>query len=176
LENRKSWIEGGYKFGHQFNAITGFLLNPINVFCSPRAGRTVPDCITDNSQPGAPVVAEIVAEREGRFRHGFFLNFKLVVPLHSKLSYVVENEGEYFFTRGFVDNSTDTRYQDVLTQALSIPLLGNLFFEPKLRLFWYQNKIEHTRFWQRQYGLTINYKFDWFKGNRVRDALSYKKP
>jgi hypothetical protein len=176
VENRKSSIEGGYQFGHQFNAITAFIFDPGDIKCSlGDTKQTVQQCIKSNSNPAAPFIA-VRAEREGRFQHGLFLNFKLVVPFHPKVSYTIENKGEFFFTRQPIDNSTDTRYQDVLEQTVSIPLFDNLFFEPKLRLFWYQNKVDRNSFWQRQYGLTINYKFDWYKGNRLRDAITYKRP
>lgn len=181
FEDRKSWIEGGYEFGQQFNAITQFVFNPDSadeVICVPTAKRSIQACITEDGKSPSPKITSESAlriDREARFRHGLFLNFKLVVPLHPKLSYIIENQGEFFLTRPG-DNSTDTRYLDIFKQTLSIPLIGNLYFEPKFELFLYQNKVDRQSFWQTQTSFTVNYKFNWFKGNNWRDILRYKDP
>jgi len=175
-ENRKSSIEGGYQFGAQFNAIDQYVFNPgtpSEVICRPTADTSIPSCIKNSSL--ITLDSDLKIERGLRFRNGFFLNFKVLVPLHPRLSYLLENRGEFFFTRGD-DNSTDTRYVDDIKQTLSIPLIGSLFFEPKFEVFLYQNKVQRTNFWQTQAAFTVTYKFNWFRGNKWHTALWLKQP
>jgi hypothetical protein len=180
-QNIKSSIEGGYELGSQFNAIKQFVFNPgdaSQVVCQPTAQVSLQACVTQNSGGPAPLITSgsVVEEvREQRFRHGLFLNWKLVIPITAKIAYTVENQGDFFFTRR-PDNSTDTRYQDDLKQTLSIPLFGNLYFEPKFEVFLYQNKVDRHSFWQTQTSFTVSYKFDWFKGNGWWSAMAYKNP
>jgi hypothetical protein len=177
-EDQKSWIEGGYQFGRDFKALTAFVFDPGAVLCAETPDMTVKECVNEKSGLTPPLItpeSTVRTNTESRFRHGFFLNYKLVVPLHPRLTYTVGNEGQFFFTLAG-DRPTDTRYQDLIKQSLSVPIIGNLYFEPRFELFLFQNKVQRTRFWQTQYSFALNYKFDWFEGIDWWDAMRYKKP
>jgi hypothetical protein len=182
-QNRKSRIEFGYQTGAEFDSIRQFVFNAgtINeVTCIPSAGQTVNQCVKANLAKITTASPVRVDSNDLKFRHGLFLKFHWEVPLPvaSKLSYVMDNQGDLFFNhRVFLpggDNSTDTRYRDIWTHSLPIPIFPNLTLEPKLEMFFFENKGDGHKFWNLQNSISINYSFTRSSGNKWKDVLRYK--
>jgi hypothetical protein len=97
----------------------------------------------------------------------------LQVPLPAKLTYAVRNQGKYFFDNP-KDNSTDTLYVDRLTNSVSIPVVGNLALKPEFDLFLFENKVDLHHYWEYQTLISLDFTFDWYRGNGWFNALKYK--
>jgi hypothetical protein len=172
-ENRKSWFEFGYEQGPQLNAVQAFDFHTPSglVTCVPTATYTLQKCVTKNPQITPSSTETPVYETKGR--RGLYSDAQLQVPLPAKLTYTVRNQAEYFLGNP-KDNSTDTLYVDRLTNSVSIPVFGNLALKPEFDLFLFENKVDLNHYWEYQTLISLDFTFDWYRGNGWFNALKYK--
>ena len=116
-------------------------------------------------------------DRQQRLQHGAFLNFRIQVPLPvgEGRAYVMENRGDLFFNRA-TDFPVDTRYLDLWTHYLVVPLVGNLSLVPKLEFLFYQNKVLGNSMRGMQTSVGLQYRFEWRQGLPWLKVLRYPNP
>jgi hypothetical protein len=173
-ENRNSWFEFGYEQGPQLNAIREFDFSTSAgglVRCVPTARQTLQGCVSANS--GITPSSTVTPVYETKGRRGLYTDLQLQVPLLAQLTYTVRNQGEYFFGNPR-DNSTDTLYVDRLTNSVSIPVIGNLALKPEFDMFLFENKVDQHHYWEYQTLISLDFTFDWYRGNGWLNALKYK--
>ena len=111
-----------------------------------------------------------------RNQSGVFLNARIHLPLLlNRLDYTIDNSGALYFNASG-DSPADTRYLEVMTHAISIPIVGNLSISPRVDLFFFRNKIAGWNIHGYQTSITAQYRFDWHTGLRFRSTLRYPNP
>jgi 5'-nucleotidase-like protein len=147
--NRTSWIEAGLEDGGELNAVRLVL---------PPAGQT----------------------QYGLFRtdvnvSGTYWRWHLVVPFGEKVSWTVDEDGDFFFNeRG--DAFTDTRFHSDAKTAVNFQVFPSLTFAPTYEFFYYANKVQQNWFWQNQASIQMKVRFDFWNHRRWPDQLKYKIP
>jgi len=167
-------METGIQSG-PFTQITSLTLGTLT--CTP---GNISACV---APPGAelPGVEDLQSQRLAvqtvrRNQSGVFLNARLHLPLLLKrLNYTIDNSGALYFNASG-DSPADTRYLEVMTHAISIPIVGNLSISPRVDLFFFQNKIAGWHIHGYQTAITAQYRFDWHTGLRFRSTLRYPNP
>ncbi|MBM3737141.1 MAG: hypothetical protein FJW39_15280 [Acidobacteria bacterium] len=174
VQNVNSWLETGYQNGVILDspvAYEFFKEGLAAVTCNPEAQRSLATCL-----------AATRVERDWGFRpihdtrrqQGLFLNFRMQMPLpvgDGRLFYVMENRGDLFLNRHGHDISLDTRYLDVWTHTLLIPIWGGMNLAPKIEYWFFKNKVDFNFFRSRQSSIGVQYRFDWRYGMRWKTAL-----
>jgi hypothetical protein len=108
-----------------------------------------------------------------RNQSGVFLNARIHLPLlWDRLHYTIDNSGALYFNSSG-DSPADTRFLEVMTHAISIPIVGNLSISPRVDLFFFRNKIAGSNIHGYQTSITAQYSFDWHTGLRFRSTLRY---
>jgi hypothetical protein len=173
FDGRQSWLETGIQSG-PFNQITSLTLGTLT--CAP---GNIAACV---APPGAelPGVADLdtrplAVQTLRRNQSGVFLNARIHLPLWNRLDYTIDNSGALFFNASG-DSPADTRYLEVMTHAITIPIVGNLSIAPRVDVFFFQNKVAGWRIRGYQTSITAHYRFDWHTGLRFRSALKYPNP
>lgn len=181
-QDRKSYAEMGVQAGANLDAITAFS------FSNPGAAL-IPPCILQASQslgkcannynkanPLNPITpaTKVITDVTTRSRYGLFWNSHTVVPFHPRLSYTMDNTGDFFFNTGG-DNSTDLRFRHQLDQAVKFFVFPNLDFEPTYTIFLFENKVDYTFLFQQQFAIKINYAFAWTNARDKKQQFEYQK-
>jgi hypothetical protein len=89
------------------------------------------------------------------------------------MSASIENQGEFFFNNAG-DNSTDTRFQHLVTAKYAFQVWPSLSFAPTYQIFLYENMQAYKSLWQQQAMITINYNFDWTSRRIKASQLRYE--
>ena len=172
-----TWFEGGYRYGRAFDLLDAYNVGDAN--CYPAAfgfsslsQPSKPDATPCFGTTGTPLPVQLITRTA--WQSGLFLNFNIKFPLNAKktLLFTLANQGTLFFQRPG-DRSVDTRYQDILTPALQIPLFGKLSLQPKMDIFVYENKVNHLRFRSVSPALSLQYQFSWREGMAWKPAFLY---
>jgi hypothetical protein len=147
--NRTSWIEAGLEDGGELNAVRLVL---------PPAGQTQYGLLrTDVNVSGT------------------YWKWHLVVPFGEKVSWTVDEDGDFFFNeRG--DASTDTRFRSDTKTSVNFQVFPSLTFAPTYEFFYYANKVQQNWFWQNQASIQMKVRFDFWNHRRWPDQLKYKIP
>jgi hypothetical protein len=173
-DGRHSWLEAGIQSG-PFTQITSLTLGALT--CTP---GNIATCV---APPGVelPSVADLesrplAVQTVRRNQSGVFLNARIHVPLLlNRLDYTIDNSGALYFNVSG-DSTADTRYLEVMTHALTIPVMGNLSISPRVDLFFFRNKVAGWNIHGYQTSITAQYRFDWHTGLRFRSTLKYPNP
>jgi hypothetical protein len=183
-QNDTNWIEAGVESGRNINAAYSYAFENPNFTCDLRdATMPLPSCIGNNTTKRAtPVnlsnITNLTANTATRPVLGLYLNFNATIPLpvhYAGWALVVSNKGDlYLPKRG--DASVDTRYLDIWSHSLQVPIVGSLKFVPKLDLYFYENKITHSVYRGYQVTFNLHYDFDWHSGLRWQDVLWTTQP
>lgn len=183
-QNRKSYLEVGGEAGANFDAIKEFdvktsQVGPLVLTCPLEAEKTLNKCVNDfnAANPTAPIDATFFVQtaNETRRRFGIFWNSSLTIPLDPRVTFQVDNQGDYFFPSAR-DNSTDTRFRHQYTQAIKLYVFPNLDFEPTYKIFLFENKVENHFLFQQELMIKINLAFDLWNWRERRQELRYQKP
>ncbi len=178
--NSQSWLEAGYQLGRRYAPVAYFFNGDPQQQCDLREaqrGKAFADCV--RGDPRITADSKFQAVINPRFLHGAFLNFRIRLPLPVGVgpAYVMENRGDLFFNRNrAIDLAVDTRYLDLWTHSLVVPLLGNLSLVPKLEFFFYRNKRDGNSLRAMQTSLGLQYRFEWRRGLAWNKALRYPNP
>ncbi len=173
-DGRQSWIEAGMQSG-PFTQISSLTFGGLT--CDP---GSIANCVVP---PGVtlPAVSELESRSfsvatKRRNQSGVFLNARIHLPLLlNRFDYVIDNSGALYFNRAG-DSSADTRYLEVMTHSLTIPVAGNLSIAPRVDLFFFENKIAGWHIHGYQTSISAQYRFDWHTGLRLKTALKYPNP
>ncbi len=180
----RSWIEGGYLLQYDLGAPLAFVFNPgtpQQVTCyATTAENSVSSCVKAYSKsPGALILPTSTFNELTRehFGQGLFFNFHMHMPLpfHNDLAFEMDNQGRFMFNRSG-DFPVDTKFLDDWSQALIVPLVGNLYFVPRVEFFFYQNKVDNNLFRSIQPTFSLQYNFDWHSGLPWGKAIWYRPP
>ena len=183
-QNDTNWIEAGVESGRNINSAYSYDFENPKFTCDLRDATTpLPSCIDKNTTKLATPVnlsnlTNLTANTATRPVLGLYLNFNATIPLpvhYAGWALVVSNKGDlYFPKRG--DASVDTRYLDIWSHSLQVPIVGSLKFVPKLDLYFYENKITHSVYRGYQVTFNLHYDFDWHSGLRWQDVLWTTQP
>jgi hypothetical protein len=171
----KSWLETGFQSG-PFTQVSKLTLGPLT--CDP---GSIINCVSPDG--GTTILSlqqlngrTFSVQSSQRNQSGIFFNARIHVPiLIKRLDYAIENSGTLYFNRAG-DSSADTRYLEVMTHSLSIPVVGNLSIVPRFELFLFQNKVAGWHIHGYQTSVTAQYRFDWHTGLHWGQALRYPNP
>lgn len=175
-----TWYEGGFRYGRAFDLLDHYLLNGINCYPTAEGFLTTVQAVSGTPDPclshlvSTPSSSDVQLVLRNAWQSGLFFNFNLKLPIYSKkkIFFTLSNQGSLFFERAD-DRSVDTRYQDVLTPALQLPLFGKFSLQPKVDFFLYENKINHWHFRSMAPALSLQYQFNWRQGEAWKPALIY---
>ncbi len=174
-DGASSWLETGLQSG-PFTQVTGLKLGPLS--CDP---SSVVNCVSPNGGSTILSLSDLAGrpfsvQSGQRNQSGIFLNARIHLPLlYKRLDYVIENSGSLYFNRAG-DSSADTRYLEVMTHSLVVPVVGNLSMVPKVEFFLFQNKVAGWHIHGYQTSISAQYRFDWHTGIRWGQALRYPSP
>ncbi len=174
-DGASSWIEAGFQSG-PFIQIGSLKLGPLT--CDP---SNVTNCVSPDGGTTILSLSQLAGraftvDSGQRIQSGVFLNARIHVPvLYKRLDYVIDNAGALYINRPG-DSSADTRYLEVMTHSLSIPVIGNLSIVPKVEVFLFQNKVAGWHIHGYQTSITAQYRFDWHTGLHWTQALRYPSP
>ncbi len=170
-----SYFEFGYQVGQLTHSPNGYQFSNGGT-CYVQ--NLVPCLTAIGSLPQASSINLMtVISGRSHFQHGLYLDFRLDVPLPgiSRLEYVTENRGDFFFGASG-DASVDTRFFDDLRQSLRVPLTRRLSIAPTLELIIYQDKILENYYRSYSTFVSLNYTLDWHWMLNFRRALDYANP
>lgn len=174
-DGASSWLEAGFQSG-PFTQVSSLKLGPLA--CDP---SNITDCVSPDG--GATILSvsqlagrEFSVQSGLRIQSGIFINARVHIPvLYKRFDYVIENSGSLYINRAG-DSSADTRYLEVMTHSVAIPVFGNLSIVPKVELFFFQNKVAGWHIHGYQTSITAQYRFDWRTGLRWGQAFRYPSP
>jgi hypothetical protein len=181
-QDRVSFIEAGVQAGKEFNAVDGYRFTrhglPPDV-CLPNSSETIADCVKRKSQLSETAVAKdstIEVLRSDRYRAGIYWKVSVTVPLLPRVSYVLDDEGEFFATNFRTDNATDTRFRDYSKHQLKFSVWPSLSIGPAFNVLLYENKINRDFLHQRQFMFQIDMSFGLFNKRDLGSQFKYKQP
>ncbi len=112
---------------------------------------------------------------------GAYLNFKIKIPLWSRLDanhvdqswyFNLANKGDLYFNhRG--DTATQTRLLDKFTPSFTIPLYGGISLTPKVDFILFNNKVLNNHFRAVEPSLSLSYTFAWRQGMEILRTLGF---
>lgn len=145
--NRTSWIEAGIEGGRERNAV-----------------RLVPP--TGNS-------TEFGLLRKVVPVSGTYWKWHLVVPFGQKVSWTVDEDGDFFFNQTG-DTTTDTRFRSDTKTSVNFQVFPSVSFAPTYEFFYYSNKVDQSWFWQNQASIQLKVRYDFWNRHRPWDQFNYK--
>lgn len=174
-DGASSWLEAGFQSG-PFMQVSSLKLGPLS--CDP---SSITNCISPDG--GATILSmsqlagrAFSVQSGQRIQSGIFVNARVHVPiLYKRLDYVIENSGSVYINRPG-DSSADTRYLEVMTHSVAIPVFGNLSIVPKVELFFFRDKVAGWHIHGYQTAITAQYRFDWHTGLHWGQAFRYPSP
>jgi len=176
LENRDNWIEFGWELGHNFDSVTGYVLNKgtaAQLYCSATTNESVSSCITAAHTRGVTALSPLSVLQQTLPVSGYFLNFKIAKPVYGKtVQFSIENYSEVFLQHK-QDTSADTRFYQDTVMSLPVKIWQNLSIAPQVEIFNYQNKVLPEHFLSLASKLTLDYSFDWHAGLKVSRAVAF---
>jgi 5'-nucleotidase-like protein len=179
---RKSSIEIGPEWGHEWNALEGFTFTTAgtSTTCLATATVSISQCVKNavKANPSSITAAsEVASLRAGHNHSGMYWKLNLTVPFHPIVSYVFTDTGDWFFVHFHTDNSTDTRFRDVEQHQLKLTLFPSLSIGPEVDLLFYENASAGNlggRFLrQDQVMMKAQFNFDVFNYRKLRQQLKY---
>jgi hypothetical protein len=155
-----SYLEAGYQVGELLHSPDGYQFSG-GTTCYV---ETLIPCLTKigaSSIGSTSIVKSVIGGRQ-HLQDGLYLDFRfdLPIPFFSKVEYVNENRGDFFFgARG--DAVVDTRFYDDWRQSLKIPINHKLSIAPTIELILFQNKIAGNFYRDYSTFVALNYSLDW---------------
>ncbi len=172
--DQRSYFEIGVEGGRALGAIDAFSITTTGtpLKCPPTATISLQECIS-NADPTVTADSKVTTLQSSRARTGFYWHSFLSFPVVKRMSASIENQGEFYFNNAG-DNSTDTRFQHLVTAKYSFQVWPSLSFAPTYQLFLYENKQAYMFLWQQQAMLTINFNFNWTNRRITPSQLEYQ--
>jgi hypothetical protein len=147
--DRISWIEAGFEDGGQLNAVRLF--------------------------PVSATTSQFLLQRTNIPVSGIYWKWHVVVPFSPKVSWTVDDDGDFFFNQ-HADATTDTRFRSDAKTSVNFQVFRSLAFAPTYEFFYYANKVQETWFWQGQASLQMKFQFDFWNRRHKLDQLKFKPP
>jgi hypothetical protein len=148
--DRTSWVEAGLEDGGELNAVRLF-----PVFPAPATGQ------------------QFNLQRTNILVSGTYWKWHVVVPFSSKISWTVDEDGDFFFNQ-HGDSQTDTRFRSDSITSFNFKVFPSLSFAPTYEFFYYANKVNTSWFWQGQASIQMKVRFDVWNRRHLGDELKYK--
>jgi hypothetical protein len=183
-----TYLEFGYEGGPQLNGTSAFDAET-NTTTAPGGPcdiyGNIAECILGQinglktlfpSGQTPPIVVSAIPGR-GYFQQGFYLNFRVDMPLPfaPKYEFVVENRGD-FFLNTHRDSEIDTRLSLDLKTSLIVPLYGHLSLSPSFELQLFENKVNYSLYRSTTSYVSLTYAFDWRTGLKWREVWNFNNP
>ncbi len=182
---RKSSAEIGPEWGHEWDALEGFIFatGGQQTPCLATATVTISQCVKNavKADPQSITPASnAISQRSGHNHAGAYWKLNLTVPFHPKVSYVFTDSGDWFFVHYHTDNSTDTRFRDVEQHQLKFTIFPSLSIGPELDLLFYKNSSAGSLMGhflrQDQVVMKAQFGFDLFNGRKLWQQMKYAPP
>lgn len=129
-----------------------------------------------NQNPQCEYPLDRVIGGRGFGQHGFYLNFRLDMPVPgiSNAEYLVENRGDFFLKRS-TDVSVDTRFLDDVSMQLLFPIWGQLSVGPAAELLFFKSKgtVPGNYYFSYSTSFALNYSFNWRPGLKGAKVLNH---
>jgi hypothetical protein len=182
---RKSSAEIGSEWGHEWNALDGFIFitggtqTPCLASATVSISQCVKNAVKANPQSITPT-SEITSLRSGHDHAGIYWKLNLTVPFHPNVSYVFTDTGDWFLVHFHSDNSTDTRFRDIEQHQLKLTVFPSFSIGPEVDLLFYQNastgNLAGHFLRQDTVMLKAQFNFDVFNGRKVMQEIKYAPP
>jgi hypothetical protein len=162
--NLTSYVEFGYEGGNLFHGPSAFLFGSTSCSVS-----SLDACI--QSLPSTATLTSVISGRR-YFQQGFYLNFRIDMPLPRlpRYEFVGENRGD-LFADAHGDSVVDTRLQNDTKFTLTVPIFRKVSLAPTLELFWFENKISNNLYFSDSTYVSLNYSFGWHSGLSLKKVL-----
>jgi 2',3'-cyclic-nucleotide 2'-phosphodiesterase (5'-nucleotidase family) len=170
-ENAESHVEVGVESGWQVNALQSLIFNTGTCGLEAGSANTLTSCLSSQKVPFDP--ATIRQNRNTRSLKATYADFDWTVPLPSKFSVELQDEGELFGPANG-DNSTDTLYRNDAILKTSLPIFANLKLEPGIERFDYENKENHIHLGTWAPILKLTFNFDKYSGGKWGKSIRYQ--
>jgi hypothetical protein len=179
-QNKVNSLEVGGQFGREMKALRGYRFENqgVVVECLVSSSQPLSDCIKVNSTPPGGVItvdSNTTALLQGRPRAGIYWNHAFSIPFSAKVKYEVTQDADFFFVNFSRDTTIDTRFRYQSKNRLSLLVWKNFSIGPTLDLLLYQNKVNRSFLFQRQFGFETKLSFDIFN-RREKGAQIKQKP
>jgi hypothetical protein len=177
-----TYLEFGYEAGPQLNGIEAFAFTennqPVNTPAPCSIYGAIASCVYDTLSEKIPGLGVTSIPGRGHLQDGFYLNFRLdmPLPLYSKVEFVVENKGDFLVDRHAHDSVVDPFLSDDLKSSVLVPIWGKLSLAPTFEMQLFANKIAYNLYRSLSTSVSLNYSFDWRTGLHWRDVLGYDNP
>jgi hypothetical protein len=174
--DQKSYFEVGVEGGRAFGAFEHFDIytnGALALTCVPSATLSLQKCISKFGDTIVDPTSLVRTIQNSRGRTGVYWHSLLSFPTGKRMSASIENQGEFFFNNAG-DNSTDTRFQHLVTAKYAFQVWPSLSFAPTYQIFLYENMQAYKSLWQQQAMITINYNFDWTSRRIKASQLRYE--
>jgi len=181
-KRRVSFIEVGPEWGHEWNALQGIDFNTDGnkTSCSAKADVPISQCVKNaiKANPQAITSTSLIAtQRIGQNHSGMYWRINLTVPFHPRVSYVLTDTGDWFFTHYRSENSTTTLLRDYSQHQLKFTIFPSFSIGPEFDLLLYKNKAAGTLqghfLRQNQVIMKAQFSFDWFNRRHVMKQIEY---
>jgi hypothetical protein len=172
-----TWFEAGFRYGYGYNLLDHYSVGGVDCFPTALGYLTTPQptvppdsCFSHLAGVDKSTPAQLFTRDS--WQTGLFLNFNIKLPVWSKMkfTFTLANQGTFFLSRSS-DRSADTRYQDILTPALQLPLFGKFSLQPKMDIFLFENQVNHWHFRSISPALSLQYQFNLRRGENWKSAL-----
>lgn len=179
-QNKANSLEVGGQFGRETKALRGYRFENQGVVfeCLVSSTQTLSDCIKVNSTPPGGLItvdSRATALLQGRPRAGIYLNHAFSIPFSAKVKYEVTQDADFFFINFHRDTTIDTRFRYQSKNRLSFMVWPNFSIGPTLDLLLYQNKVNRSFLFQRQFGIETKLSFEIFN-RREKGAQIKQEP
>jgi len=175
-QNGLNSFEVGVQTGREFHSVVGYRFPGTTVECLPEPAQSFAACIKNASKAGSAITKDSVGEAilANRPRAGFYWKTTLSVPINDKVKYDFTQTGDFYFTLSG-DNATNTRFRDESKHTLKFEIWPSLSIGPSFRLFVYENKIDKTRLFQKEFGFETSLRFDLFNRREKLVQIKHKR-
>lgn len=186
LQHRISSIEFGPEGGRQFGAVNGlqfFNKGALSATCLALSDQSFTTCVGNDSNPKVTspptiVPTSAVSTLQGNRDHaGMYWKINVTVPIHPRIAYVFNDQGDYFFTRFGTENTTDTLFRDIEQHQLRFIIFPSFSIGPELDLLLYQNKtigtLQGSFLRQDQIVMKAQVGFDLFNRRKRMNQIEY---
>jgi hypothetical protein len=133
--------------------------------------KTFKKCIADN--PAITKDTPVIALLQDSPRAGFYWKGHVTIPIHSQVSFELDEEGD-FFMENSLSTSADTRRREMTKIKLGFIVFPNLTIGPTLNLLRFRNQVNKDFLFQHTFGAEIKWAFDIYNRREKGVQVTHK--
>jgi hypothetical protein len=172
-QNKVNFAEVGLQRGRELNVLKGYeFATPGGPFPCPLVStKTFKKCIADN--PAITKDTPVIALLQDSPRAGFYWKGHVTIPIHSQVSFELDEEGD-FFMENSLSTSADTRRREMTKIKLGFIVFPNLTIGPTLNLLRFRNQVNKDFLFQHTFGAEIKWAFDIYNRREKGVQVTHK--